>query len=66
MYISCHSAVSKISDDYYRSHPNEPNKMLELRSLMYRSEPVEKLLDDAFPYRKVNNESSYTANNFYI
>lgn len=33
---------------------------------MYRSEPVEKLLDDAFPYRKVNNESSYTANNFYI
>jgi hypothetical protein len=39
--------------------------MAELRPLLYRNEPIEKLLEEAFDTRKANYSTSFTLNNYY-
>jgi len=57
--------ICRLADQYYQDHPKERNKMAELRPLLYRNEPIEKLLEEAFDTRKANYSTSFTLNNYY-
>lgn len=39
--------------------------MADLRRLMNRPEPINTLLEEVFPHRRLNDESVYTSNSYY-